>query len=529
VNPFGLRDVNARVWVVGAGGAPAQIDIRIGTAALASQAVGPPLNDLEMTAVGRTFPDLGKKMLARKPLGLQTVHVADSVLGPLVDTTLGAKGLKVTYASLIQKAFKTKWWNATKNVRIGDKSYTMMQANFSLYWGLSLMLYQATLVSDDTPIDRYLATRIIDPITGQLTGGNPAVFDPLIARLAAEGILVTRDSIVAGLELFERPLAPETVAGQGVPTGFGAGCSACHIGAELTAASIRNLVTHGLEPGDTVFKNLGFDPRMERMFMQLPPVPAGSDRITFDPATYQIQVTGSNGVAEPTPVPVRNAVYDAGWYNVAVRPAVENVGLGAKDPFGNFLAWTRMFKALPYPGMIKVGGGGLGCATSPPGAAQNSVFAGEVLNPHTGLPLLAGPLSVADDTAVEGSFKTPSLRNVELTGPYLHNGGKATLFQVVEMYDDGGDFAGAANPDKAPLILKLNLTSTQMQDLIAFLLALTDERVRWKQAPFDHPELKIPNGINASTGKDTLITLPAVGAAGATTPLGRFLNLKPTQ
>jgi hypothetical protein len=53
--------------------------------------------------------------------------------------------------------------------------------------------------------------------------------------------------------------------------------------------------------------------------------------------------------------------------------------------------------------------------------------------------------------------------------------------------------------------------------------------VRWEKAPFDHPELMIPHGVKPATGKDTLITLPAVGAAGATTPLGRFLNLKPLQ
>ena len=39
----------------------------------------------------------------------------------------------------------------------------------------------------------------------------------------------------------------------------------------------------------------------------------------------------------------------------------------------------------------------------------------------------------------------------------------------------------------------------------------------------------IPHGIKPATGKDTLITLPAIGAAGAPTALGRFLNLKPMQ
>ncbi len=530
VNPFGARDMNARAWVLSVTGQPTQLDIRIANAALASQAVGPALNDVEMSAAGRTFPDLGKKLLLRKPLGLQAVHPGDSVLGVLADTAVGAKGLKVTYASLIQQAFQPKWWNATRNVSIGGKSYTMMQANFSLYWGLSLMLYESTLVSDDTPIDRYLASRTIDPVTGQVSGGDLSAFDPLIARLAAEGIFITRDGILAGLGLFELPVSPETITGAGVPAGFGAGCTACHLGAELTSASVRNLVAHGLEIGDVVFRNAGFDGRMERMFMQLPPVPAGSDQITYNPATYEVNITRTSGVAEPTPVPVRNAVYDAGWYNIGVRPAVENIGLGGKDPFGNFLSWTQMFQALPYPAMVKVPGGGLGCATTPPGAPATSPFAGEVLNPLTGMPVLAGPLTKTGDNAIAGSFKTPSLRNVELTGPYLHNGGKATLRQVVEMYDGGGDFRSpAANANRSPAIMPLHLTAQQEDDLIAFLVALTDERVRWKKAPFDHPEVIIPHGIKPASGKDALITLPAVGAAGASTPLTRFLNLKPMQ
>jgi cytochrome c peroxidase len=530
VNPFGARDINARVWVLSVTGSPTQIDIRIPDAGLASQAVGPPMNELEMAAAGRTFPHLGKKLLLRKPLGLQTVHPNDSVLGALADTTVGAKGLRVSYASLIQQAFKPKWWNSTRTVNIGGQSFTMMQANFPLYWGLSLMAYEATLVSDDTPIDRYLASRTIDPVTGQLSGGDLSAFDPLIARLAAEGTFITRDSILAGLALFELPVAPETIAGAGVPSGFGAGCTACHLGAELTSASVRNLVAHGLEPGDVVFRNAGFDGRMERMFMQLPPVPAGSDQITYNPATYEINVTRTTGVAEPAPLPVRNAVYDAGWYDIGVRPTVENIGLGGKDPFGNFLSWTQMFQALPYPAMVKVPGGGLGCATTPPGAPATSPFAGEVLNPLTGMPVLAGPLTKTGDNAIAGSFKTPSLRNVELTGPYLHNGGKATLRQVVEMYDGGGDFRDpAANPNRSPAIMPLHLTPQQEEDLVSFLVALTDERVRWKKAPFDHPELIIPHGIKPATGKDTLITLPASGADGAPAPLGRFLNLKPMQ
>ncbi len=64
--------------------------------------------------------------------------------------------------------------------------------------------------------------------------------------------------------------------------------------------------------------------------------------------------------------------------------------------------------------------------------------------------------------------------------------------QVVEFYDDGSDFP--SNPTLAPLIKPLGLTAAQRRAVVAFLLALTDERVRLQQAPFDHPQLFIPNG-----------------------------------
>ena len=95
---------------------------------------------------------------------------------------------------------------------------------------------------------------------------------------------------------------------------------------------------------------------------------------------------------------------------------------------------------------------------------------------------------------------------------------------MLEFYDKGGDFT---NPTLAPLIRPLGLTQNDQEDLVAFLLALTDDRVRRQQAPFDHPSLSIPNGSDpASIGTDSLIELPAVGAAGGA-GLTPFLNLNP--
>src|SRR3989440_313298 len=87
-----------------------------------------------------------------------------------------------------------------------------------------------------------------------------------------------------------------------------------------------------------------------------------------------------------------------------------------------------------------------------------------------------------------GEFRTPNLRNVGLRGPYFHDGHFATLEEVVDFYNRGGDF-NAPNIDHN-LIRPLNLSPQQKSDLVAFLRgALTDPRVAAGSAPFDRPLL----------------------------------------
>jgi hypothetical protein len=86
-----------------------------------------------------------------------------------------------------------------------------------------------------------------------------------------------------------------------------------------------------------------------------------------------------------------------------------------------------------------------------------------------------------------GAFRTPTLRNVEFTGPYFHNGRFETLEDVVDFYNRGGDFNA---PNKPAIIRPLNMTPQQRNALLAFLRRpLTDPRVFAQQAPFDRPTL----------------------------------------
>ncbi|PKL33249.1 MAG: cytochrome-c peroxidase [Spirochaetae bacterium HGW-Spirochaetae-10] len=68
-----------------------------------------------------------------------------------------------------------------------------------------------------------------------------------------------------------------------------------------------------------------------------------------------------------------------------------------------------------------------------------------------------------------GAFKTPTLRNIALTAPYMHDGSLATLQQVIDLYDRGGE----ANPFLASGIRPLGLTPQEKSDLIEFMKALT--------------------------------------------------------
>ena len=74
-----------------------------------------------------------------------------------------------------------------------------------------------------------------------------------------------------------------------------------------------------------------------------------------------------------------------------------------------------------------------------------------------------------DRGAGEGTFKTPTLREVARTAPYMHDGSLATLDEVVEFYDEGG----RANPNRDPELRALHLSVTEKQALIAFVHALS--------------------------------------------------------
>ena len=118
------------------------------------------------------------------------------------------------------------------------------------------------------------------------------------------------------------------------------------------------------------------------------------------------------------------AIYDNGFYNIGVAPTNRDLGIGAGDPFGHPLSFSRQLKQSIAGQVV------------PDSFVVNPCLFGD----RPCVPIT----SPFERDAVDGSFKTPTLRNVELTGPYFHNGSYATLEQVVEFYNRGGNHRGPA-------------------------------------------------------------------------------------
>jgi cytochrome c peroxidase len=449
VTPFGPRDKDAQIWVddwyTDKNGTQVERAVkayaRIPFAAAASQAVGPALSGFEMSSASRVFSDIGHKLISSRPLMYQTISPTDSVLGKY-RFSLGF-GLNTGYEQMIKAAFQPEFWNvpdATFKASSG-LPYRQIEANFSLFWGLAIQLYESTLISNDSRFDRYAA--------GDKT------------QLTAQEQL--------GLSIF---------------TSDKGKCVNCHKGAEFTGASYRMVLGSQAD-------GFGGDGPIENMLMG-------------DQAS---------------------AIYDNGFYNIGVSPSSRDVGIGGTDPWDNPLSFSRSFKNI------------LGGKHAPDSYSMS-------LDPCVwmlveGCSIVRNP-NIRD--AVDGSFKTPTLRNVELTGPYFHNGSYGTLEQVVDFYSRGGNMRRTSNGDTTAYgpnssnfdaeVMPLGLTDAEKAALVAFLKTLTDDRVRYEKAPFDHPSLKVPNGhkgdnvsVQSTDGVkaiDEFLAVPAVGAAGLTTPIKPF-------
>jgi hypothetical protein len=215
--------------------------------------------------------------------------------------------------------------------------------------------------------------------------------------------------------------------------------------------------------------------------------------------------------------------YDSGFYNIGVVPSSNDAGVGAVDPWGNPLSFTKQYISWMHGGPSQDSFDVVPQLFTFPLGINLRIY-----------PQMSAAAAASLPVGVAGAFKTPSLRNVELTGPYFHNGEVATLEEVVAFYNGGGNRTPSQESTLHVDIRPLGLTSAEQTDLVAFLKALTDERVRFERAPFDHPSLLLPvdvrrdeNGValrsaRAGATRDVMRLLPSVGAGGAATPLQSY-------
>ena len=503
-NPFGAADPRPNL-VANVGGALTTEELRLRQSSLASVAVGPPLSDFEMSFQGRTWPKIGKKMLSLKPLGQQAVSPTDSVLGGLADTVTGT-GLTTDYAALIRLSFPAKYWDnesqyVTYNATTGlpefttgtpttTDQYTQMEYNFSYFFGIAVQMYQSTLVSDDSKFDR-----------------------------VAEGIAAFTPAEANGFAQF-----------------VASGCGVCHVDPIMTDADVVTLQGE-IEPSPGIF------------------VPTPLDQNPADANDFMPLATGV-------------AMYDTGTHNTGVRPG------GNHDPAApDYLAVSEdvgrdAFSEVGAPGVTEVPLS-IGALTlwNMNGPIPNTPSIWDDVNQVLQAPYdpffayltatLPDPppaftpfdtFPYAGRVNNGGAFKTANLRNVSLTGPYMHNGGMSTLRQVVDFYVRGTDFAHTNGENFDVTILPLGAIRDQdvlVDELVQFLMTLTDDRVANEAAPFDHPEIFVPitgiaehpGGVN-EVARGLLLAdsanfqqVLAVGAGGRSAefrpPLQTFLGLDP--
>ena len=342
-------------------------------------------------------------------------------------------------------------------------------------------MYESTLISDDSPFDQSAVDEHGMPIE--------------LSESALRGLDSFRDSH----------------------------CALCHIGPNFTSAAV---VTNGI-------------------LQKIHPHAFGNSTFRISTTNVVTYLSLNGGMM----------FQDTGFSGTGVTSVENDMGLSGTDPFGNPLSFADQYMQLlpgnkpavvgPYVADVRPCDLDTAIAldldkphlllfTRVDGIQKQSQDTAGCFNPSgTFIPTVetaAAELKKSKRkrflSAAMGTFKIPTLRNIELTGPYMHNGGMATLDEVLEFYIRGGNFEVPPKEfGKVFSLVELRLSPEGREDLLNFLKRLTDDRVRYEKAPFDHPELTVPHGhtgtnalitvthkLSETLAADDYIKIPAVGA-----------------
>ncbi|HEY1911973.1 MAG TPA: hypothetical protein VGG73_13690, partial [Vicinamibacterales bacterium] len=555
VNPIGRLDPTAQIVKMTAG-VPAFVNIAIRDSSGSSQADGPPTSELEMSFLGRRFVDVGRKMLDQRLVALKQQLTApdDSVLGSLSNWPSAGLHLPATgcdagdnlYTCLVKQAFLPKWWKASgwavdlstgtpvlvligKSPLTRPQQFSVMESNFSLFLGMAINEYEKSLISDQAPFDNFM-------------GGDDAALNP---------------SAQNGLRLF-------LTQGR---------CIECHSGAEFTSASLTNVrrfeVIERMIMGDDQvavydngFYNTGVRPTTDDVGVGATVGPLNlplsnarlfqRDLTELCPDGDQTCLRQAGLTAVPRILARPSEAATLLSRAASLLPVGDTGRVHAEALIAQATTLLSQDPAHPQRASCKLAFiPSLGCSTNAKGLPVDGALdtlkqdpfadarllklldAARSLLPDDEFPgnpgkLLAPPLRPEERVAANGAFKTPGLRNAELTAPYFHNGGTSTLEDVVRFYNRGGDFADVNRENLDVDITPLGLSEQDILDVAEFIRALTDPRVRQESRPFDHPSLSIGNGgtpgiFSTLLGVPVLddrVCIPAVGSGGNEQPLG---------
>ncbi|BAZ22064.1 hypothetical protein NIES4073_29450 [Kalymmatonema gypsitolerans NIES-4073] len=490
VNPLGLRDPNAFVLKATRQRRLEDVRVSLKNSSLASQAVGPPLNALETAAEDLPFAPL----IIEESETDDTVRVFDAQ-GQTVENNPDSQPSTDADSSRQQPPAS----NPTPLRRIGRKLGKKL---------LALQPLAKQIVADDDSVLGPLSNSSRNsPRRGLKKSYEALIRDAFKPEWWRSNTIIRVDPQTGERTFLRKPKSRlSTIEYTQMEYNFSLFFGLAVQAYESTLVSAdtpfdqflsgnTSALTAQQQQGWTIFQNKGLCIGCH----------AGSELTAASVSTVT-----QRGRISRAPVQAGGRAEDTGFFSIGVRPSSEDPGLGNldrndKDELGNALGNPLSEVRLAQQGKFQQ-------------------LLGE--NP----PTLDPPLSPSETVVADGAFKTPGLRNVELTAPYFHNGGQATLEQVVDFYSRGGDFGG---------LPVLNLSLQEKQDLVAFLKALTDERVRNQKAPFDHPQLFVPNGhpgdqnsvtidpnVQTNDGTtqatDALLEIPAVGRNGGN-PLPNFL------
>lgn len=579
VNPLGFRDPAAAVKA-SVGGALVDEKLRIPFSSLASQAVGPAGSDVEMAFSGRANRELGRKLLASGvvPLAGQRVSCADSLLSTLTDCSSDGtsnRGLALRtggYAAWIDEIFDPRFTAAVCVDAQGGSAdcsiagaYTLKEYNFALFFGLAIQAYEASLTTEQTIVDLLvggIATGTVVNQSGrtlktvnvaglsleqciakaafgnkpaqQLTAENlctqhyaqfihPKAVTGSESSVATPGLLsetpiggcaspkasttLTTSASACSPNLANARLAMLAInRGLSRLFGGGTGCGICHSNPEFSLATVSALTGFGAAP--------------------LPPLPAGQVR-KIAPEAVMERMLAANG----TP-----AVYDSGFYNIGVRPTPEDWSQGGQiggvplsfNRLGEVLSGglpnrfaavpldlTAINKVRPEIPLLRI-------PTSPTNLTPRAFPFRVACAPELRAAGCNSAVVPGERLQHFGAFKTPGLRNLKFTGPYMHNGSQMNLRQVVEFYKKGGHFPNLNESNMQEAIGPFDLGVTDEAALVEVMeTGLTDWRLAHQEGVFDHPEICVPHGHNAD-GSTKLVGIPAIGRQGSAARLQTF-------